>query len=322
MEPAQVPTPAPPPSPRAARPRRRRTLSGAILRWVYLGVSLVLLAIALATADRGPAWLLWDGTVGIGNLAAGGLALCALGMASSLVGGPRAVVSRWPLLIPLGGVCAALFGVFPPKWLLARLQSDDALFFVATRRPVFALTIDDGLDPQTTPRLLDVLRVHGARATFFVLGESIAANRALAERIVAEGHELANHGWSDTPTVVMTDDETLSEVERCRDALAPFGGARWYRPGGGFVTPAVVKATAATDLRTALGSVFPFDAHLTSAEFAAAYVEGRAARGAIVVLHDCGARGERTARALERVLPRLQRKGLEAVTLSELVEGE
>jgi peptidoglycan/xylan/chitin deacetylase (PgdA/CDA1 family) len=55
-----------------------------------------------------------------------------------------------------------------------------------------ALTLDDGPDPVVTPRVLDVLARHGARATFFVIGERARAD--FVERIPAGGHE-GNHGW-------------------------------------------------------------------------------------------------------------------------------
>ena len=62
----------------------------------------------------------------------------------------------------------------------------------AARREV-AITIDDGPDPAVTPLLLDVLAAHGVRATFFCIGERIAAYPALARRITRDGHAIENH---------------------------------------------------------------------------------------------------------------------------------
>ncbi len=62
--------------------------------------------------------------------------------------------------------------MFQPDWivtLLAKL-SPEVVYFVPTEEPVVALTLDDGPDPVTTPLILDVLKKHGARATFFVIG--------------------------------------------------------------------------------------------------------------------------------------------------------
>ena len=60
-------------------------------------------------------------------------------------------------------------------------------------RPEVWLTIDDGPDPEDTPRILELLAAHGARATFFVIGENAAAHPGLIRAIAAAGHEVAHH---------------------------------------------------------------------------------------------------------------------------------
>ncbi len=62
-----------------------------------------------------------------------------------------------------------------------------------THRKEVWLTIDDGPDTRDTPLLLDILRRHRARVTFFVVGENVHRHRALAEAILIEGHLLGNH---------------------------------------------------------------------------------------------------------------------------------
>ena len=58
-----------------------------------------------------------------------------------------------------------------------------------------ALTFDDGPDPGFTPPILDLLKAHGATASFFLIGDRIDQHPAVVERIVAEGHTLGNHSW-------------------------------------------------------------------------------------------------------------------------------
>ena len=69
---------------------------------------------------------------------------------------------------------------------------------------------------------------------------------------------------------------------------------------------------------TALGSVYPFDAQIPSTWFAERYILANAGPGAIIVLHDGGARGRRTAASLDGILPELAARGLEVTTLSDL----
>ena len=70
--------------------------------------------------------------------------------------------------------------------------------------------------------------------------------------------------------------------------------------------------------RAALGSVYPFDPQIPSTWFAARHILWNVKPGAVIILHDHGRRGERTAEVLATVLPELQRRGLRVVTLSEL----
>jgi len=56
-----------------------------------------------------------------------------------------------------------------------------------------ALTIDDGPDPEITPRVLDALDQHATKATFFCIGERVLRHAALAREIVRRGHAIENH---------------------------------------------------------------------------------------------------------------------------------
>ncbi len=72
---------------------------------------------------------------------------------------------------------------------------------VDTAREVFALTFDDGPDPVFTPRLLEVLRSHGAKATFFMLGVQAESHPEVVDAVAADGHAIGNHGWDHTDMV-------------------------------------------------------------------------------------------------------------------------
>jgi peptidoglycan-N-acetylglucosamine deacetylase len=66
-----------------------------------------------------------------------------------------------------------------------------------------ALTFDDGPDPATTRRLLDVLSRHGISATFFVTGLRASAHRDLVREILSRGHTLGNHSYSHSPFLML-----------------------------------------------------------------------------------------------------------------------
>jgi hypothetical protein len=81
----------------------------------------------------------------------------------------------------------------------------------------------------------------------------------------------------------------------------------------------MVGAMRRHDYRCALGSVYPFDAAIPSVAWATHHVLRNARPGAVVILHDGGSRGQRTAQVLAEVLPELRRRGYRVVSLSELV---
>ncbi len=97
----------------------------------------------------------------------------------------------------------------PPIWLLDRLalRYPGCLYRVPSQAPLVALTLDDGPDPVTTPRILAELRRHNARATFFLISERARGQEELLRRIVEEGHELANHFTRDRPSIRLNADE-------------------------------------------------------------------------------------------------------------------
>lgn len=293
-----------------------------MMAWSQLLLAIGLLRVMAVVSGLLPSAWLARSAVGPGTLAAVGAGLAAAGLFIAVVvwrrsGGWR----RFGLLVLL--LSHAMMAIlFPPRWLLDRFQSDEALFYVVAERPVFALTIDDGLDAEATPMILEVLKKHDAKATFFVLGETLDAYPELAERCVAAGHELANHQMSDTPAVVLPDDVLETRLRDADERLNRFTTPVWFRPGGGIGTERSQAVAEQLGYRTALGSVFSFDSHLTSVRFHTAYVAGRTEAGDIVVMHDRGERGQRTATVLNEVLPKLKKRGLTAVTLSDLVEGE
>lgn len=206
-----------------------------------------------------------------------------------------------------------------PRWLVPFLaaRAPGCLYSVETAAPRVALTIDDGPDTATTPGLLHVLHAHQARATFFLISGHITSD-SLVEAMVARGHEIGNHLTRDEPSIRLPAaafDSSLAEAGR---RLSAFGPVHWARPGGGRYDQPMVSAMQRQGYACALGSVYPYDAEIPSTRFSAAFILAHVRPGAIIVLHDGDGRGRRTRATLERVLPELQRRGLEVVTLSEL----
>lgn len=225
------------------------------------------------------------------------------------------------LTVASGATLAAAAALWTaPRWLVPRLaaRSPRCLYAVPTDARVVALTLDDGPDPAHGPELLHLLAAHDAHATFFLISGRVAGREALVADVVARGHELGHHMTRDEPSIRLSRAAFAAALREAHAVLARFVPVRWFRPGGGWYDGAMLDAVERAGLRCALGSVYPYDAHLPSVRVAAAYVLANVRPGAVIVLHEGGGRGRRTVDVLRRVLPALRARGYAVVTLSEL----
>jgi len=223
------------------------------------------------------------------------------------------------LALLVAGVLAALLWPRPVVAQLARF-SPRVVYFVPTDKPVVALTIDDGPDSTHTPKMLDLLAEQDARATFFVMSRRAADNRGVVQRLVSEGHELGNHLVEDNRAVQLNGQRLRDALAESHAFLSAYAPVRWFRPPGGWYSRRIVAAAERFGYRTALGSVYPYDASVPSARFAFWFIRLNLHPGAILVLHDGPHRAARTVQMLTRLLPYLHRRGYRCVTLSELAD--
>ena len=175
--------------------------------------------------------------------------------------------------------------------------------------PVY-LTYDDGPHPVQTPRVLDVLAAWGARATFFVTGERAAAHPDIVERMVADGHAVANHTWAHRRADSLDASEFRASVLAAQRQLGPHGAA-CFRPPGFVTAPYVDEVLADIGLRLVTADVNPRDWQQPGVDELADRIVVGAAPGAIILLHDGIDRlDSQTAPALDQALSRLAGSGL------------
>lgn len=193
-----------------------------------------------------------------------------------------------------------------------------------------ALTFDDGPDPDMTPQVLDALAEAGAHATFFVIGKSLAAYPVLAKRMVNEGHVVGNHSWQhDRLQNFYFARWHRQEIGHCMQAIAEATGQAaplLYRPPVGLKGWAVGRAAARYDLTLVAWSLHSRDTRLPSPERIAQRVLDRVQSGDIILLHDGhdlpGGRRPFCALAVRLIVQGLREKGLECVTVPELLNRQ
>lgn len=221
-------------------------------------------------------------------------------------------------LVALGSAVTTL-PTLAMEW--ERSRTPDVLFYVGTREPVIALTIDDG-PSAASPEILDVLSAHDAKATFFVIGEHVREHPDLARRMVEEGHELGHHMMADEPSIDLPP-ETFRERFIEMDAiLDEFGGSRVFRPASGWYDERMIGEAAELDYRTVLGSVYAFDAHVPYPAVSRWYMRQLVRPGSVLILHDGPERGPRTVEVLRALLPELRARGFRVVPVSHLMKLE
>lgn len=203
-------------------------------------------------------------------------------------------------------------------WQLTVDRNPAVLYALPAVQGAVALTLDDGPHAESTPRILEVLRRHGARATFFLIGENVQGNERIVEAIVEDGHEIANHGGRDGPAVDLDPASFERDLQATHERLARFAAPRFYRPGSGWYDDWMIPILERHGYTLALGTLYPLDAQLPWPALTRRLVLWRIEPGAVIILHDVGARGARTAEVLDGLLPELDRKGLRVVSLSQL----
>jgi peptidoglycan/xylan/chitin deacetylase (PgdA/CDA1 family) len=193
-----------------------------------------------------------------------------------------------------------------------------------------ALTFDDGPNPAVTPRLLDLLDEHRARATFFLIGRFVRACPELAREVAARGHDVGNHTDTHPNLIWLSRARIAEELERCHDAIAHSTGSsatRWMRPPYGYRGPQLDAVVRGLGYRgVVMWSVIAYDWKLQPASRLIERLR-RVRPGDILVLHDGNyrtLRGERqhVVAALEYWLPRWRDAGLGFVTIDGVVGGD
>ncbi len=173
----------------------------------------------------------------------------------------------------------ALVACLPSSRLVERFPGTGAVY----------LTFDDGPHPEHTPRVLDVLRQHDARATFFVVGRECERYPEIVRRIVDEGHTLGNHTHTHVDARQVSLGDYQRDIRQADETIRSIVGieSAWFRPPYGRLT-VVSMAMLAYNRRTiVLWNVDVRDyAAVDHEEIRGWLQENPVCGGDIVLLHD------------------------------------
>jgi peptidoglycan/xylan/chitin deacetylase (PgdA/CDA1 family) len=181
-----------------------------------------------------------------------------------------------------------------------------------------ALTFDDGPSPYTD-RLLKILKDNDAKATFFEIGNKVAANPAGAKRVVDAGMELGSHTWEHPNMTTIPPADIAAQLSRANDAIVAATGRKpaLYRPAGGLSNAAVRQAAGNLGLAEILWDVIPFDwANDSNTAATRQVLMAQIKPGSVVLFHDTYSS---TVDLVYQFIPVLKANGYRLVTVGELL---
>lgn len=193
----------------------------------------------------------------------------------------------------------------------------------STARREIALTIDDGPDPEVTPRVLDLLDAAGAKASFFCIGHRARQHPGLCREIVARGHRVENHGDSHSKVFSLFGPGRMArDIAAAQATLADITGQapRFFRATAGLRNPFLDPVLHHLDLRLAAWTRRPYDTRIGDAGQVYQRLTRQLAAGDILLMHDGHAAhtadGQPVILAvLPRLLQTLAENSLTTVTL-------
>jgi len=225
------------------------------------------------------------------------------------------------LISTLTAVCVLL--LTSPIEAEDNIQSTDKLVYSSQKNSSkkIALTFDDGPHPRHTEIILDILKEHNIRATFFVVGKNANLHSEIVKREILEGHEIGNHTYShidlqkSSPSTIEADilktEEILYEICEYRPKL--------LRPPGGKYGETACLSAKKLDYRLALWTIDSKDWSKPTPEKIIEKILSTTKSGDILLFHDFIAGTSPTPAAISKIIPTLKSQGYKFVTVSELI---
>jgi peptidoglycan/xylan/chitin deacetylase (PgdA/CDA1 family) len=167
----------------------------------------------------------------------------------------------------------------PRRWLNSRavvaFKSSNAV----------ALTFDDGPDPHYTPKVINILQKHRAKATFFTLGRQAELYPRVMQQILNAGSEIANHSYSHPSFSLISPIERLAELRNCNMAIGAFE-KKYFRPPFGHASYGTPFWASLLNYKTICWSADAKDWEISDPNAMLQLLEQNVMPGSIVLLHD------------------------------------
>lgn len=201
------------------------------------------------------------------------------------------------------------------------------LYKADTNKKIIALTFDDGPDNKFTPQILNILKKHNVKATFFFLGTRVHQYPDTAKKVLEDGHVIGNHTYWH-PELTKTGVQNMEwEIKKNEQEIQNVLDIKTnlFRAPYGALTEKHVQKLDELGYYGIGWSIDTEDWRSLSAKEIKQNVINRLHPGAIVLMHSAGHWTQDlsgTAEALDEIIPLLKQKGYTFVTIPEMISGD
>ena len=181
----------------------------------------------------------------------------------------------------------------------------------------------DEPDLEFTPKILDKLKQHNVKATFFLLGENAEKFPNVVKRIANEGHIIGNHTFSHPNLAKVNDAEYRNQIIKTEEILNRLAGyaPKFIRPPYGEILENQLKWATEQNFMIVQWSVDTVDWKGVSADTITNNVLGNSFPGSIILQHSTpGGHLQGSVEALDKMIPQLKTKGARFVTLPSMFQ--
>ncbi|MGZ4786958.1 MAG: polysaccharide deacetylase family protein [Terriglobales bacterium] len=220
-----------------------------------------------------------------------------------------------------GLVWAGFHGMAPRSQAFGRTFVGDR-----SRTRELSLTFDDGPNDPHTFRLLDVLAMHGVKATFFMVGKYVDQRPDIARAVAEAGHVIGNHTYTHPNLIFQLEWQLRDEISRCERALSDAVGrhSNLFRPPFGGRRPITLRAVRSMGMLPVMWNVTGWDWNATSSAHIVTKVSSQVRGGDVMLLHDgghlaFGTDRSLTVEAVNTIVGRYKGKGYSFKAIPEMM---
>ncbi len=218
-------------------------------------------------------------------------------------------------------LCFALLAMMMTSLAYAKTPNGKPIRWVKTNEKVALLSFDDGPAVPYTEQILDILKKHEVKATFFVVGVNVKSHPQIIKRIMDEGHSLGNHSYTHEKLKYRSVGEVKRSLERTDKLIRDLGYEKEisFRAPFGQLSKNIETALKQLDKPHILFNFLPKDWENPPPKVIHDRVMERAKPGFIITLHDGWKRRENTVKATEMIITSLKEKGYRFVDADEFL---